>query len=709
MLFQSIIASSFLFTGVKGYKKRKKSKKLVELLHDGKGKVNSDRGITLEGLYSDANTALQKGKAKRLDSFRGAQHNQQLEGISSSTTVISKEEQELNQNFMLSVASLALTTAGAIVHPILTFVSVPILLYLNIDFIKTGLNEIIKERKIGIGVVDAIVASATLFMRLFFIDALFFVLFYLSQKLLAQTQDRSKQSLINIFGEQPRTVWIKRDDTEIEIPFESLRVGDIVVVSTGEVVPVDAVVTDGIANVDQRMLTGESQPVEKSVGEPVFAATFVLSGKIFVQVEKAGSDTVAAQIGEILSRTADFKSSIESQGEVIADKSALPTLLFGAATFMLLGPISAIAVLFSYFGYNMRIIAPISVLNFLRLASQNSILVKDGRALELLKQVDTVVFDKTGTLTQDQPHVGTIYSFNGYRENDLLAFAAAAEDKQTHPIARAIRQEAYKRELDLSPIDDASYEIGFGIKVEIDGQIIRVGSERFMALEGVSMPAEALALQTSKHSEGFSLVYVAVDHQVGGAIELRPTIRPEAKQIIDGLKQRHMDIYIISGDHEKPTQHLAHSLGIEHYFAETLPEDKANLIAQLQKEGKSVCFVGDGINDSIALKKANVSISLRGASTIATDTAQIVLMDENLNQLPRLFDLAQELDANMRDNFIASVVPGLICISGVYFLHFGVLAANLIYFTGLTAGVANAMSPWLNRNDAKSSLMEGRG
>jgi Cu2+-exporting ATPase len=235
-----------------------------------------------------------------------------------------------------------------------------------------------------------------------------------------------------------------------------------------------------------------------------------------------------------------------------------------------------------------------------------------------------------------------------------------------------------------------------------------VGSERFMALEAVSMPAEAKALQTSKHQDGFSLVYVAVDNKIGGSIELRPTVRPEAKQIIDGLKQRHMELYIISGDHEKPTQHLARSLGIEHYFAETLPEDKASLISQLQQEGKSVCFVGDGINDSIALKKANVSISLRGASTIATDTAQIVLMDESLNQLPHLFDLALELDANMRDNFMASVVPGIICISGVYFLHFGVLAANLIYFIGLTAGVANAMSPWLDHNGAKSRSMESR-
>jgi len=264
------------------------------------------------------------------------------------------------------------------------------------------------------------------------------------------------------------------------------------------------------------------------------------------------------------------------------------------------------------------------------MASEQSILIKDGRALELLSQVDTVVFDKTGTLTQEQPHVGKIYTLQDYQENDLLKYAAAAEYKQKHPVAKAIIQAAHERELNLPEIDEAKYEIGYGIKVTISNQLIRVGSVRFMEMEEIAIPKKIRKILSSCHEFGYSLVMVAIDNQLAGAIELHATIRPEAKSIIKGLRQRNMSLYIISGDNEKPTQRLAEELGIDNYFADTLPENKATLIQQLIDAGKVVCFVGDGINDSIALKKAHVSISLKGASTVATDTAQIVLMDASL-------------------------------------------------------------------------------
>ena len=244
-------------------------------------------------------------------------------------------------------------------------------------------------------------------------------------------------------------------------------------------------------------------------------------------------------------------------------------------------------------------------------------------------------------------------------------------------------------------IDEANYEIGYGLKVQLDDKLIRVGSIRFMTMENIVIPPRIHTLQTKSHDQGASLVYVAVNEQLSGAIELQATIRPEAKQVIDNLHQRGMTIVIISGDHKKPTQQLAQELGIDQYFAETLPENKAQLIEKLQKEGKSVCFVGDGINDSIALKKANVSISLRGASTIATDTAQVILMDESLKQLPILFDLATRLEKNMRTGFVTALIPGVMCVSGVYFFHIGVITAGVLYNLSLGIGVVNAMLPKL--------------
>ncbi len=224
-----------------------------------------------------------------------------------------------------------------------------------------------------------------------------------------------------------------------------------------------------------------------------------------------------------------------------------------------------------------------------------------------------------------------------------------------------------------------------------------------MRIEGIPIPAEMQQVEQKVHEQAYSLVYVAIDDHLSGAIELRPTIRPEAKPMIEYLRQRNMSIVIISGDHEAPTQKLASELGIEHYFAETLPENKASIVEQLQKEGKFVCFVGDGINDSIALKTANVSISLRGASTVATDTAQIILMNQTLDQLPQAFHLADEFDAHMKKAFLTTIVPQTICVGGAFMLNFGILSAIILNQLGLYSGIANAMSPLLTVNEAAIS------
>jgi Cu2+-exporting ATPase len=346
----------------------------------------------------------------------------------------------------------------------------------------------------------------------------------------------------------------------------------------------------------------------------------------------------------------------------------------------------------------MRVVAPISVLNFLKIASEKGILIKDGRALEALQTIDTVVFDKTGTLTREQPCVGAIMTYNSQTENKILCYAAAAEYKQKHPIALAILEEAQNRKLDLPMIDEAGYEVGYGLKVRLDDKLIRVGSARFMEIEHIDIPENFRQFQTKSHEQGISLVYVAINEQLGGAIELQTTIRPESFDVISNLQKRGMNTVIISGDHEEPTRKLSEKLSIKQYFAETLPENKAELIEKMQKNGRKVCFVGDGINDSIALKKANVSISLRGASTIATDTAQIILMDESLKQLTYLFDLADRLDKNLRVNFITALIPGLMCVGGVYLFHLGVIAAGIMYNVSLGVGVGNAMLPKLKNN-----------
>ncbi|MGB0384415.1 MAG: heavy metal translocating P-type ATPase [Ardenticatenaceae bacterium] len=623
---------------------------------------------------------------------------------------ISDAEKKANRELTYSSVALMLTTGGALFYPPLNLLSVPIILMTLRQYVVRAYRGVFHEKKVGVAVIDLLGNAGPLLTGHFFVAALAVHLSNLSRKLLIKTEDHSQNSLTNVFGQQPRFVWVQQGEVEVQIPFDSLRVGDMVVVQAGQSIPIDGTITSGIAQIDERALTGESQPVEKAVGDPVFASTLLLSGRICIQVEKTGAFTLAAQIGDLLNSTADFKSQVQSRGNKIVDQGALPTVLLSVLALPLFGPESALAMFFAAFGYHMRHAAPIAVLNYLRMASQNGVLIKDGRSLELLSEVETFVFDKTGTLTEEVPTVGELYCSNGYAENDLLTYAAAAEQKQTHPIAQAITREARVRELALPPIDEAQVKLGYGLKVKLQpspeakraSQLIRVGSRRFMEMEGIAMAPNYKKIEETSYEEGHSLVYVAIDNQLGGAIELVPTIRPEAKGIISALKRRKMSMVIISGDHEKPTKKLAHELGIEQYFAETLPQNKAKIVEQLQEEGKSVCFVGDGINDSIALKTANVSISLRGASTAATDSASIILMDGSLKQLLSLLDQANSLDANLKRGVIMTVAPGIICVGGVFFLHFSLLNAILLYYGGLAASIANAMWPLLKTPNAKS-------
>ncbi|MEM7535184.1 MAG: heavy metal translocating P-type ATPase [Chloroflexota bacterium] len=483
------------------------------------------------------------------------------------------------------------------------------------------------------------------------------------------------------------------------MPFESLQMGDLVVVTAGQTIPIDGTIRNGYASIDQRTLTGESQPVEKVVDEPVFASTVVLEGRIEIQVEKRGDETVAAQIGTILNATTDFKSQVQSRGNKIVDQGAMPTVALSLLALPLFGAESALTMLYAAFGYHMRHAAPISVLNYLRFASERGVLIKDGRSLELMTEVDTVVFDKTGTLTEDVPIVGQIHPCGQHTKEGLLAVAAAAEEKQSHPIALAILEEARSQSLSLPMVLNVKYEVGYGLKVSIfdaekeEEQLIRVGSRRFMAMEDIAIDERYDLIENAAHEKGHTLIYVAIGDQLGGVIELEPKIRPEAKHIVEQLRQRHMSLVIISGDHEKPTRQLAHSVGIEQYFAETLPQNKASIVKQLQDEGKSVCFIGDGINDSIALKTANVSISLRDASTAATDSAAIILMNSNLNQLIPLLDIANSLETNLNRGMAMTIVPGIICVGGVIFFHFGLFSGLVLYYGGLVASLSNALIP----------------
>ncbi len=602
-------------------------------------------------------------------------------------------EQENTHYLKLSFISIGITSAFALLLPTFTILTVPLLVYCALPVYQDAYNSLVKKGKFKISILDSIAITAGVTTGYYVVSAFGGGIYFIAAKLLDKTRNNNQKIICDIFQELPQYVWLLSN--KVEIAISELKAGDIIVVNAGEVIPVDGKIVNGIATIDQHMLTGEAQQCEKEAGDQVMAATIVLTGRIHIQTEKTGTETIAVNITEALNQTSSFEMSLQTEAEETVDKTVLPMIGLGSFTLFTLGAASSLAVFCSNFAEVLRLTAPISMLNFLQLASKNSILIKDGRSLEYLNQIDTVVFDKTGTLTMEQPHLGKIFTSNGYQDNELLTYAAAAEYRQNHPIAKAIVQAATERNLPVPEIDLGHYEIGYGVKVKIADQMIKVGSLRFMEMEGISLPMELKDIEQTSHEQGYSTIYVAINQQIGGILELKPTIRPEVISEIQKLKKRNLSLYIISGDQEYPTQQLAKKLGIENYYANTLPGDKAALIEQLQQEGRNICFVGDGINDSIALKKATVSISLRGASTVATDTAQIILMDQSLAKLDYLFELAGKFRTNQKTGIAVSILPGIICIGGIYLLNFGILSTLIFYNASILAGLGNASIPKL--------------
>lgn len=594
----------------------------------------------------------------------------------------------------VATASVALAVASRLFVPGLAPVSAAVFLFSVIPSFKSAYDVLFKEKRLGVDVLDAIVVTACLATNQIIAGTVLGFTLSVSRKLVQKTEDDSKKMLLNVFGKQPRFVWLEVDGTEVETPLERLKVGDIIVAHTGETVPVDGDVVDGMAMIDQHTLTGEAAPVEKLAGDKVLASTTVIAGKVRIAVTSAGDQTTSAKLAQILNDTAGYKLKSQTRGEELADKAVAPTLALGALGLATTGVASATAVVNCDLGTGIRMAAPIAMLSSLTLSAEHGVLVKDGRALETLRKVDTFLFDKTGTLTREQPDVGQVLAYGDHAPEQILAWAAAAENRFSHPIAKAIIGKARSLGLTIPATDDSKYDVGYGIRVEVDGHVVRVGSARYMTHEGVKLPASARRALDEAHAEGHSLVMVGVDDKLGGAIELRASERPEAAEVIKGLRARGAKhLAIISGDHEQPTRRLAERLGMDRHFAEVLPQDKARYVELLQKEGRTVCFIGDGVNDSIALKKANISISLRGASSIATDTAQVVLMEDSLVKLLELHDVSTSLNSNINRSWGLVIVPNAICIAGAFFGGFGVMHSMIFNQIGGLLAVGNGLLP----------------
>lgn len=580
-------------------------------------------------------------------------------------------------------------------NPATHVINLGIMLYTVGPMVESGVRKWIRSRTIGHDFLLSSVSALCLFKGKHLALVLNSFFYHFGKRMTAKAQEETKEQLTHLFEQRPLNVWTIKDGVEEEISIQEVRPGDVVLVNTGWVIPIDGIITEGFAMIDQYAFTGEAVLAEKRVGDRVFASTLIISGRICVQAETTGEETVVDQIGQVLTQTVDYKTAIQMKGEKWADGSGIPILALGGLSYPALGIEGTTAVLNSGYGNRIRLFGSIGTLNYLTLAAQQGLFIKDGRAFEEVPHVDTVVFDKTGTLTKAHLVVNAIIPCNGATEQEILQYAAIAEQKLSHPIAGAIMDKARAEHLHIPDIDDSMYHLGYGITVMQGEQVIRVGSIRFMEQEGIRLPLSVSELLKNTEAHQGSMILVAVDDDARGAIELCPVMRDEARMAIAELRKHGVShISIVSGDHDRPTQALAKDLEADSYFAEVLPEQKAEIITRFQEKGKIVCFVGDGINDAIAMKTANVSVSLRGATTLATDLAQVVLLEDDLNQLETLFDLARDLNQNLTSGFVITLIPVAINLAGIFFMNFHVLTTILVNEgIGMGMGFANSMWP----------------
>jgi Cu2+-exporting ATPase len=514
---------------------------------------------------------------------------------------------------------------------------------------------------------------------------------------LARTHDRARHAISKLMKLDAGEAWRVKPDGQVErVPLKRLAIGDRVVVEAGGSVPADGLVAQGTALVDEKALTGESTPRDKRTGDRVLAATVVVDGRVVVEVDRVGGDTTAAKIVQILEGAGAKPMTLQRNVEKIADSLVLPTFGVAGAAAAIASQIDrATSVLITDFGTGIRIAVPASALTAMTLAARNGVLVKGGQYLERLSSADVVVFDKTGTLTRGEPELRGIDRMGGLSEAEIVTFAAAAEERQMHPIGQAVRAFAAARGLTVPELDlDAvEYTIGIGLRARVAGREVLVGGRRLLASRGVWV-AHAQAAVERNLREGVSSIYVAVDGTLEAVVGYCDAPRPESAAVVRALRAGgRRQVVLLSGDARGAVEAVGRALGIDDAIGEMLPEDKARHVKELQRQGKVVAMVGDGINDAPALALADVGVSLDGGADVALETADVVLLEGGLAKLPDAFAIADRAMRQVRRGLGLVIAPNAVAIAlGAFGLLSPGVAAAINNGSTVVAALA-AVSP----------------
>lgn len=506
----------------------------------------------------------------------------------------------------------------------------------------------------------------------------------------------SERANLDLLGCLNKTAVILRDGQEVQINTKDVVVGDHVILYPGDQVPVDGFVVMGSGIIDQCKLTGESIPVMRGPGEEVFASTLLVDGQMMVLAERVGHNTRAGVIVSLMQSAPVHDTRVENYAAQVANQFVLPTLLIAGGVGLMSANLNrAVALLTLDFGTGIRVSVPTTILSVLTYAARNGVMIRSGRAIEILATIDTVVCDKTGTLTLGHAGVNDIDIMeHRFSKDQVLCLAASAEKGITHPIAEAIVHHAKDRGIVLQECHDWEYKVGLGVATRIDDLQILVGSPRLMAQAGVSLEEYDIRYPDAK-SGGQSLVFVAGNGKLLGVIRYSDPPRAESKAVIAELKQMGITTHMLTGDVSRVAHSVATNLGInsDNITAEAFPEKKVEVVKGLHESGRVVAFCGDGINDSAALAYADVSVSFAGATDIARETADVVLMEDDLRGLIMAIKCARQAMEIIWQNTLIVAAPNMgALLAGIVFALDPVLAVVINNGTAILAEL-NGLRP----------------
>ena len=535
----------------------------------------------------------------------------------------------------------------------------------SVKYIWKGIRTLAKG-KIEVPVLDATAIGVSMLRGDYGTASSVMFLLGVGELLEEWTHKKSVGDLARSMSLNVGKVWLKKDGQEILVPSEKIVPGDEVVVHMGNLVPFDGEVSGGEGMVNQASLTGESVPVRRTLGSVVYAGTVLEEGELTILVKQTGGSSRYEKITAMIEESEKLKSGLESKAEHLADR-LVPYSLGGTALTYLLtrNATKALSILMVDFSCALKLAMPISVLSAIREANQHKITVKGGKFLEAVADADTIVFDKTGTLTKAQPTVAEVVSFSETKSPDeLLRIAACLEEHFPHSMAKAVVDAAREKHLDHEEMHSkVEYIVAHGISTTIEGKKAVIGSYHFVFEDENSVIPKGMEEKFSRLPAEYSHLYLAIEGVLAAVICIEDPLRPEAAEIVRQLKKAGLKkIVMMTGDSERTAKAIAKKVGVDEYYAEVLPEDKANFVEKEKAEGRKVIMIGDGINDSPALSAADVGIAISEGAEIAREIADITVAADDLAEILVLRMLSNRLMKRIHRNyrFIVTFNAGLI-------------------------------------------------